>query len=65
MFNASNEVAVQAFLDGKIKFTDIRKIVENTLSGHSSKDGGDLGVLLESDAWARKQANEFMKTMEA
>ncbi len=65
VFNASNEIAVQAFLDGKIKFTEIRKIIEDTLSKHNSQNGNNLEVLLDADAWARKQAKEFIKTREA
>ncbi len=62
VLNASNEVAVQAFLDGKIKFTDIRLVVEGAISSHRSVKADDIKVLLEVDAWARKYAEEFIST---
>src|ERR1019366_2328521 len=40
VLNAANEVSVHAFLDGKIRFTDIARIVEKTLSKH--RDSGRL-----------------------
>ena len=36
-FNAADEIAVAAFLDGKIKFTDIPKIIENTIEKEFAK----------------------------
>ncbi len=54
--NAANEIAVQAFLDDKIRLSDIPKIIENVMNKHASQPAASLEVILETDAWARKQA---------
>jgi 1-deoxy-D-xylulose-5-phosphate reductoisomerase len=51
--NAANEVAVQAFLDKKIKFTHIPIIVENALMQLSCKNAASIEELLEIDKIAR------------
>ena len=57
MFNAANEVAVQAFVDGKIGFADIWGTVEKVLSAARPRDyKGSLEMILEDDAWAREEA---------
>lgn len=60
VLNASNEVAVQAFLDGRIKFTEIRDVIEASLSSHRSIKADDINVLVEVDAWARRYSEEFI-----
>jgi 1-deoxy-D-xylulose-5-phosphate reductoisomerase len=59
VFNASNEIAVQAFLDGKIKFTQIVETIEKTLNKHKVVHQTDLDILLEADRWARATAAEI------
>ena len=61
VLNASNEVAVQAFLDNKIKFTDINSVVEKTVSKHDCQSVIDLEVVLEADSWARSYADDLIK----
>ena len=53
VFNAANEVAVAAFLDGRITFLDIADTVAATLSGVSGEAARDLDDLVEADAEAR------------
>ena len=55
-FNAANEVAVAAFLDGKIGFLDIASLVEDALAGVDGAPARDLGELVEADAEARRLA---------
>jgi 1-deoxy-D-xylulose-5-phosphate reductoisomerase len=55
-FNAANEVAVAAFLDGKIGFLDIAAIVEDALAGVDGAPVPDLSALVEADAEARRLA---------
>jgi 1-deoxy-D-xylulose-5-phosphate reductoisomerase len=59
VFNAANEVCVQAFVDGEIRFTDIVPTVEHVLATHDvpSKET-ELAVedMLQADTWARAQA---------
>jgi 1-deoxy-D-xylulose-5-phosphate reductoisomerase len=56
VLNAANEVAVEAFLQGKLAFTDITKVVEFTMAAHEPFDVGDVDAVLEADSWARRQA---------
>lgn len=57
MFNAANEVAVQAFIEGRCSFPGIWKTVEKVLSAASPRDyHGSLELILEDDAWARAEA---------
>lgn len=58
--NAADEVAVHAFLDGAIRFTDIAKIIEKTLSRHKGAKHPTLETILETDAWARRTAKEMV-----
>jgi 1-deoxy-D-xylulose-5-phosphate reductoisomerase len=55
-FNAANEVAVAAFLDGKIGFLDIASLVEDALAGVDGAPARDLAELVEADAEARRLA---------
>ena len=56
MFNAANEVAVQAFIDGRISFPGIWQTVEKALSNLSPRPyHGQLSIILEDDAAAREE----------
>ena len=52
-FNAANEVAVQAFLDGRIGFLDIAAAVEDVLERVDGSPARDLQELIEADRRAR------------
>ncbi len=54
--NAANEVAVGAFLDGKIKFTDIYRVCAKVAPGFAAAGVPDLESVLEVDAQARARA---------
>jgi len=56
--SASNEVAVQAFFDGKIRWNEIPVIVEKVLTSHDGGIGETLDGVLEGDRLARVRANE-------
>jgi 1-deoxy-D-xylulose-5-phosphate reductoisomerase len=59
VYNAANEVCVQAFLDGEIRFTDIVPTIERVLAAHDVPSNvTDLTVddVLAADAWARARA---------
>lgn len=58
VFNAANEVAVEAFLSRRCRFTDIARIVRHTLNAHRTTTAPDLSVLLAADRWARQTAAE-------
>jgi len=54
VLNASNEVAVNAFLDNRIGFSDIPKIIRKTMDAHSVGPASGLSAVLEADRWARE-----------
>ncbi|MFC2010161.1 1-deoxy-D-xylulose-5-phosphate reductoisomerase [Chloroflexota bacterium] len=56
---AADEEAVELFLLGSIGFTDIVRIVELTLSEHSSNLHPSLEDILEADAWARDKVRQI------
>jgi 1-deoxy-D-xylulose-5-phosphate reductoisomerase len=55
-FNAANEVAVAAFLEGRLPFLGIAATVEETLAGIDGAAARDLDELVEADATARTLA---------
>lgn len=59
VLNAANEVAVEAFLQGRIPFLGIPDIIERTLALVPREHGADLAVLLASDAEARRRSSEL------
>lgn len=63
VLNAANEAAVAAFLDGRIKFTDIAKTVAHCLAQDFSDGIGDIERLLAQDARTRAQARAFIGTL--
>ena len=64
VLNAANEVAVAAFLDEKIGFTDIAKLIEQTLNlATINEDVSSVERILEADASARTIANKCIAEM--
>jgi 1-deoxy-D-xylulose-5-phosphate reductoisomerase len=61
ILNAANEIAVAAFLEGKIGFLDIAAICENTLAGYSPGALNNLDALFMIDAEARRYAHAIIK----
>ena len=61
--NAANEVAVQAFLDEKIGFLDIPKVVAKVMDRVPSMNLSNLDEVLAADAIARKAAEQIIKTI--
>jgi len=59
VLNASNEKAVKLFLDGKIKFTDIVRIVKKVIEKHSRIDKPSLEDIIASEGWAVKEVSNF------
>ena len=56
VLNAANEIAVQAFLDGKIRLNEIAAINERTMRLHKTERIVDLDTVLSVDRWARDTA---------
>jgi 1-deoxy-D-xylulose-5-phosphate reductoisomerase len=59
-FNAANEVAVAAFLEGRLPFLGIAEVVEETLAATDGPAARDLDDLLEADAAARELAERSL-----
>jgi 1-deoxy-D-xylulose-5-phosphate reductoisomerase len=66
ILNASDEIAVQAFLDERLHFTEIPRLIERVLEkSHHSLAGADypeLDELLYIDAWARQESLAYLAT---
>ncbi len=61
VMNSSNEVAVAAFLHGRIGFLDIERIVGDTMSGHTVKGVSNIEDVLMADNWAREEAERLVE----
>lgn len=59
VLNAADEVAVSAFIDHKIRFTDIPRVIEKTMAAYTVSGGlPGFQEVVEIDAWARNKAEE-------
>jgi len=56
--SAANEIAVEAFLQGRIAWVDIARVVESVLSIHNGDSDPNLDAVLAADSWARAAAAE-------
>lgn len=61
--NAANEVAVQAFLDGKIGLSEIALVNGSVMNDHKTRAAADLETILSADAWARERAEKEIAAM--
>jgi 1-deoxy-D-xylulose-5-phosphate reductoisomerase len=59
ILNAANEVAVQSFLDEQIAFTEIPRIIDQTLNWVESRQADSLEAILDADGEARIVAQRF------
>lgn len=60
VLNAANEVAVAAFLAGRIGFLALPEILSETLARHERKDASTLENVLDADRWAREEAEKLI-----
>jgi 1-deoxy-D-xylulose-5-phosphate reductoisomerase len=60
-FNASNEVAVQAFLEGRIPFGRIAEVIELVLEAQPAGAADSLEAVRAADAWARTRARKVLE----
>jgi len=58
--NAGNEEAVAAFLEGRIRFTDIPRVVMGILDSHRGREAEDLEDILRLDSDARRAAAKLI-----
>ncbi len=60
VLNAANEVAVAAFLNEKIKFGDIPRLIQSACDAHELRPAADLEAVLNADKWARNWVDHLI-----
>jgi 1-deoxy-D-xylulose-5-phosphate reductoisomerase len=63
--NAANEVAVAAFLGGRLPFTAIPRVIEATMNAVSGSASVSLESVMAADAMARREASERIQMAQA
>jgi len=61
VLNAANEVAVEAFLSGRLRFTEIAGVISHTLDSCTLTPADDLEGVLDTDARARSMASQLVE----
>jgi 1-deoxy-D-xylulose-5-phosphate reductoisomerase len=59
VMNAANEKAVEAFLEKRINFLDIFKLISKTMEDHTCIDNPDLSSIIKADLWARDKVKSL------
>jgi 1-deoxy-D-xylulose-5-phosphate reductoisomerase len=65
VMNAANEIVVAAFLNERIAFRDIPRLIEQVLEKHKPISKPSLDDILEADRWARQEADNLLKSRAA
>ena len=65
VLNAANEIAVAAFLAGKLRFMEIAQVIDEVLQGHQVAPVDSLEAVMSVDAWARDCAQQVMQRSKA
>ncbi|MEI6209395.1 MAG: 1-deoxy-D-xylulose-5-phosphate reductoisomerase [Desulfuromonadales bacterium] len=63
VMNAANEIAVEAFLEGRIGFVQIAEIIESTMNLHSVSHLYSIEEVLKADLWGRTTAREICREL--
>ena len=61
--SAADEIAVGLFLERKIGYMDIGRVINRVLEDHEVSSEPDLEELVEVDQWARVRANEVARSL--
>lgn len=61
VMNAANEIAVEAFLEGRIRFLQIAEVIERTMDSHKAHDLKTIEEVLLADRWGRDKAREICR----
>ena len=62
--NAANEIAVDAFLTGRLPFPAIAQVIEATLAAHDVQRTDSLAGVREADRWAREYSRALTDSLE-
>ena len=65
VYNAANEIAVTAFLAGRLPFLAISEVIDKTLQSASNFEPGDLDAVLEADMTARRVARSIITSIKS
>jgi 1-deoxy-D-xylulose-5-phosphate reductoisomerase len=65
VLNAANEIAVEAFLAGRLPFTAIPRVIESVLEDSPRSDATSLEAVMQADAIARRKAGERIHMSQA
>jgi len=60
VLSAANEVAVNCFLEGKIGYGDIARVIKTAMDGHSPSAVKNVDDALRADLWARREAERII-----
>lgn len=60
VLNGANEIAVAAFLEGRVGFREIHRIIARTMNKHVNRAAKEIGEILEVDRWARHHASSLI-----
>lgn len=63
VMNAANEIAVDAFLGGRIGFVQIAETIERTMNAHTAHNLGSIDEVLKADLWSRETAREICREL--
>jgi 1-deoxy-D-xylulose-5-phosphate reductoisomerase len=61
ILNAANEVAVNAFLEGSLKFTEIPMLLQRVMHEHEVKSAHTIEDILRADHWARERTKALLE----
>lgn len=63
VLNAADEIAVEAFLNERIRFSDISEVLQRTLEAHRQRPADSLECIFEADRWARLHAEALLTSV--
>src|SRR5215831_18093353 len=63
VMSAANEIAVAAFLDRRIRFMQIPRLISQTMAAHSTQSCSSIEAVIEADRWARAKTGTLVTTL--
>lgn len=63
VFNAANEIAVNAFFQSQVRFLDIPVVIEDTMRQHTNAGHPTLTEIFTADQWARDAATQVIREL--
>jgi 1-deoxy-D-xylulose-5-phosphate reductoisomerase len=63
VMNAANEIAVDAFLNHGLRFSEIPQVIRSTMEAHAHQEITCLDEALEADRWAREKAESLVHAL--